>query len=98
MNDHWMVLYQIYNFHADRKSKMATTARHSLTQDPMGKTVENFFSEKKETIKPKLFMNDHWMVLYQVCNFHAGWKSKMAATAGQFNIGPCGKNSRKSSS
>jgi len=60
--------------------------------------VENFFSEKKETIKPKLFMNDHWMVLYQVCNFHAGWKSKMAATAGQFNIGPCGKNSRKSSS
>ena len=41
MNDHWMVLYQSHNFHADRKSKMAATAGHSLTLDPMGKTVEN---------------------------------------------------------
>jgi len=26
-----MVLCQVHNFHADRKSKMATTAGHSLT-------------------------------------------------------------------
>jgi hypothetical protein len=26
MNDHWNVLYQIYVFYADRKSKMATNA------------------------------------------------------------------------
>ena len=28
MNDHWQVLYKIYVFYADQKSKMATTAEH----------------------------------------------------------------------
>jgi hypothetical protein len=34
-NDHWKVLYKFYVFYADRKSKMATTALHKLTLDPM---------------------------------------------------------------
>jgi hypothetical protein len=37
MNDHWKVLYKVCVFNADRKSKMATTAGHRLTLDPMGK-------------------------------------------------------------
>ena len=37
MNVHWMVLYKVCVFYADRKSKMATTAGHRLTLDPMGK-------------------------------------------------------------
>jgi hypothetical protein len=36
-NDHWKVLYRVCVFYADRKSKMATTAGHRLTLDPMGK-------------------------------------------------------------
>jgi hypothetical protein len=36
-NDHWKVLYRIYVLYADRKSKMATTAIHRLTLDPIGK-------------------------------------------------------------
>jgi hypothetical protein len=36
-DDHWKVLYKFYVFYADRKSKMATTAGHRLTLDPMGK-------------------------------------------------------------
>jgi hypothetical protein len=35
-NDHWNVLYQGIVFYADRKSKMAATAGHRLTLDPMG--------------------------------------------------------------
>ena len=36
-NDHWKVLYQVTVFYADQKSKMAATAGHRLTLDPMGK-------------------------------------------------------------
>jgi hypothetical protein len=36
-NDHWKVLYKIYVFYVDRKSKMAATAGHRLTLNPMGK-------------------------------------------------------------
>jgi hypothetical protein len=35
-NDHWKVLYKLYVFYADRKSKMAATLIHRLTLDPMG--------------------------------------------------------------
>jgi hypothetical protein len=35
-NDHWNILYQGIVFYADRKSKMAATAGHKLTLDPMG--------------------------------------------------------------
>jgi hypothetical protein len=42
-NDHWKVLYKVYVFYVDRKSKMATTAGYRLTLDPIGKYkfVEN---------------------------------------------------------
>jgi hypothetical protein len=44
MNDHWKVLYQVSVFYADRKSKMAATAGHRLTLNPMGKCSNAFFS------------------------------------------------------
>ena len=64
MNDHWKVLYQVTVFYADGKSKMATTAGHRLTLDPMGKCSNAFFSKTTNMIKAKLYMNVHWMVLY----------------------------------
>jgi hypothetical protein len=42
-----------------RKSKMAATAGHSLTLDPMGKYSNAFFSETTNMIKAKLYMNVH---------------------------------------
>jgi hypothetical protein len=45
-NDHWKVLYKIYVFYADWKSKMAATAGLSLTFDPMGKMFQNASSLK----------------------------------------------------
>ena len=65
-NDHWKVLYKLYAFYADRKSKMAATATHRLTLDPMGKYSNAFFSETTNIIKAKLYMNVHWMVLYKL--------------------------------
>jgi hypothetical protein len=50
----WKVLYKIYVFYADRKSKMATTAGHRLTLDPMGKYSNAFYSETTNMIKAKL--------------------------------------------
>jgi hypothetical protein len=38
-NDHWKDLYKFYVFYADQISKMATTAIHRLTLNPMGKCV-----------------------------------------------------------
>jgi hypothetical protein len=51
MNNHWKVLYQVTVFYADRKSKMATTAGHRLTLDPIGKCSNAFFSETTNMIK-----------------------------------------------
>ena len=82
MNDHWNVLYQVTVLYDDRKSKMAATARHRLTLDPMGKCSNAFFSETTWTIETKLPRNDYWNVLYQVTVFYADRKSKMATTAG----------------
>jgi hypothetical protein len=65
-NDHWNVLYQVSVFYADWKSKMAATAGHTLTLDPMGKCSNAFFSETTNMIKAKLYMNVHWMVLYKL--------------------------------
>jgi hypothetical protein len=45
VGDHWKVLYKVSVFYADRKSKMAATAGHRLTLDPMGKCSNAFFSE-----------------------------------------------------
>jgi hypothetical protein len=53
-------------FYADRKSKMAATAGHILTLNPMGKCSNAFFSETSNMIKAKLYMNVHWMVLYKL--------------------------------
>jgi hypothetical protein len=59
----------IVNICADRKSKMAATAIHILTMDPMGKCSNAFFSETTNMIKAKLYMNVHWMVLYKLYVF-----------------------------
>jgi hypothetical protein len=59
MNDHWKVLYKVSVFYADRKSKMAATAGHRLTLDPMGKMSKRFFSETTWTVETKLPRNDH---------------------------------------
>jgi hypothetical protein len=53
-------------FYADWKSKMAATAGHRLTLDPMGKYSNAFFSETTNMIKTKLYMNARQMVLYKL--------------------------------
>ena len=58
-NDHWKVLYKFFVFYAGRKSKMAATAGHRLTLDPMGKYSNDFYSETTNMIKAKLYMNVH---------------------------------------
>jgi hypothetical protein len=45
---------------------MGATAGHRLTLDPMGKYSNAFFSETTNMIKAKLYMNVHWMVLYNL--------------------------------
>jgi hypothetical protein len=40
-------------------TKMATTAAHRLTLEPMGKCSNAFFSETTNMIKAKLYMNVH---------------------------------------
>ena len=100
MNDHWKVLYKVCVFYADRKSKMATTAGHSLTLDPMGK-CSNAFSETTNIIKAKLYMNVHWIVLYKRYVFCSDMKFKMAATAGlslTLSLDPMGKMFQNASS
>ena len=95
-NDHWKVLYKFYVFYADRKSKMAATAGHTLTLDPMGKCSNAFFSETTDMIKAKMYMNFHWMVLYNLKVFCSDMKFKMAATAGlSLTLDPIGKNVSK---
>ena len=98
-NDHWKVLYKLYVLYADWKSKMATTAEHRLTLDPMGKCSNAFFSETTNMIKAKLYMNVHWMVLYQFYVFCSDMKFKMAATAGlSLTLDPMGKMFQNASS
>jgi riboflavin synthase alpha subunit len=38
----------------------------NLCIDPMGKCSNAFFSETTNMIKAKLYMNVHWMVLYEL--------------------------------
>ena len=54
-----MIIGRSSVFYADRKSKMAATAGHRLTLDPMGKYSNAFFSETTNMIKGKLYMNVH---------------------------------------
>ena len=53
------ILYRVCVYSDDQKSKMATTAIHRLTMDPMGKCLNAFFSETTNMIKAKLYMNVH---------------------------------------
>ena len=76
------MFYMPIVLYADRKSKMATTAIHRLTLNPMGKCSNTFFSETTNMIKAKLYMNVHLMVLYNLKVFCSDMKFKMAATAG----------------
>ena len=86
-------------FYADRKFKIAATAGHRLTLDPMGKCSNAFFSETTNMIKAKLYMNVHWMVLYKLYVFCSDMKFKMAATAGLIlTLDPKGKMFQNASS
>ena len=86
-------------FNVDRKSKMAATAIHRLTLDPMGKCSNAFFSETTNMINAKLYMNVHWMVLYKLYVFCSDMIFKMAATAGlSFTLDPMGKMFQNASS
>ena len=79
--------------------KMATTAIHRLTLDPMGKYSNAFYSETTNMIKAKLYMNVHWMVLYKLYVFCSDMKFKMAATAGlSLTLDPMGKMFQNASS
>jgi hypothetical protein len=68
MNIHvqFEVLYKFYVFYADRKSKMAATAGHRLTLDPMGKCSNAFFSETTNIITAKLYMNVLALIIFVV--------------------------------
>ena len=78
---------------------MAATAGHKLTLDPMGKCSNAFFSETTNMIKTKLYMNVHWMVLYNLKVFCSDMKFKMAATAGlSLTLDPMGKMFQNASS
>ena len=71
---------------------MAATTGHRLTLDPMGKCSNAFFSETTNRIKAKLYMNVHWMVLYNLKVFCSDMKLKMAVTAGiSLTLDPMGK-------
>ena len=90
---------QISVLYADRKSKMAATAGHRLTLDPIGKCSNAFFSETTNMIKAKLCMNVHWMVLYNLRVFCSQMKLKMAARAGlSLTLDPLGKMFQNASS
>jgi hypothetical protein len=52
---------------------MAANAIHRLTLDPMGK-CSNAFSKTTNMIKAKLYMNVHWMVLYNLKVFCSDMK------------------------
>ena len=58
-----------------------------------------FFPETTNMIKAKLYMNVHWMVLYNLKVFCSDMKFKMAATAGlSLTLDPMGKMFQNASS
>jgi hypothetical protein len=71
---------------------MAATAGHILTLDPMGKCSNAFFSETTNMTKAKLYLNVHWMVLYNLKDFCSDMKFKMAAEKKAFEHFPIGSN------
>jgi hypothetical protein len=67
--DHWNVLYQVTVFYADQKSKMAATAGHRLTLDPMGKYSNGHFEFHIGTKNLKN-VEDHPMNIHVQCGFN----------------------------
>ena len=65
----------------------------------MGKCSNAFFSETTNMIKAKLYMNVHWMVLYNLKVFCSDMEFKMASTAGlSLTLDPMGKMFQNASS
>ena len=78
---------------------MTATAGHRLTLVPMVKCSNAFFSETTNMIKSKLYMNVHWMVLYNLKDFCSDMKFKMAVTAElSLTLDPMGKMFQNASS
>ena len=76
-----MVLYKITVFRSILIFNMAARANNVLSLAEISKFL---FSETNELTEPKLYMNDHWKVLYQITGFfymyrYINLKSKMAA-------------------
>ena len=70
----WMIIGMSFTkflfFYADRKFKMATTAGHRLTLDPMGKCSNAFFSETTNMIIEDRPMNIHVQFGFNhICSF-----------------------------
>ena len=102
-NCKWMIIGMSFTkllfFMPIGKSKMAATAIHRLTLNPMGKCSNAFFSETTNMITAKLYLNVHWMVLYKLYVFCSDMKFKMAATAGlSLTLDPMGKMFQNASS
>jgi hypothetical protein len=71
-NEHfWQVWFKSVSF-ANRKFKMATMTRLSLTLDPMGISHFHLFFWNHKQIWTKLGRNVHWMVIYKICVFGEG--------------------------
>ena len=60
-NDHWMVIYKICVFGADRKSNMAARAHNVFW---LVEILKIFLLETTKPIELWLCRNDHWVVLY----------------------------------
>lgn len=77
MNDSQLVLYKVYDMCADLKSKIATTAVHSLNW----KLNKSFFLEATSIYEQKLHMNnDRHMVPIKIgtCGFYVDQNSNIA--------------------
>ena len=99
-NCKWMIIGMSFTkflfFNADRKSKMAAIAGHWT----LWENVQMPSSQKLQIwLKPKLYMNVHWMVLYKIYVFCSDMKFKMVATAGlSVTLDPMGKMFQNASS
>ena len=89
------VITKLPNSKQSSKGKVKTR----LTLVPMGKCSNAFFSETTNMIKAKLYMNVHWMILYNLKVFCFDMKFKMVATAGlSLTLDPMGKMFQNASS
>ena len=82
MNNHWKVLYEIQSFLRQSEIQDGRHCRKYINIGPYGKMFNAFFSETKNMIKAKLYINVHWMVLYERQGFCFDMKFEMTATAG----------------